>query len=195
MPDDPSPSTFDPREVVAFREFRSMQVPALLSTSEHLSHLLTTSTTPYTPNDIKTVVHLHEHIVKHITRDDVQQTFLVGEAALHGLSGAQLAHMLQCCLHRNTVVRILPGLPWRAAGLRALVVMSFADKPDLAFPQSPTHSGWLRKPADVSRFNEIFDQLAAHALSEFDSRAYIQTRLGELSTALHRNPDDTRKAS
>jgi hypothetical protein len=91
MPDDPSSSTFDPREVVAFREFRSMQVPALLSTSEHLSHLLTTSTTPYTQNDIKAVVGLHEHVVKHIARDDVQQTFLVGEAALHGLSGPQLA--------------------------------------------------------------------------------------------------------
>jgi hypothetical protein len=47
----------------------------------------------------------------------------------------------------------------------------------------------------VTRFNEVFDQLAAHALSEFDSRAYIRTRLGELSTALHRNPHDTRKAS
>ncbi|GAB3901305.1 hypothetical protein GCM10029964_089910 [Kibdelosporangium lantanae] len=184
------PLAFDPRDVVAVREFRATQVPAFLSTSDHLHHLLTTPANRHSPAEIEAALHRRQELVTRIARDDVRQTYLIGEPALHELDGPQLARILQRCVRRNVVVRVLPEHPQPYTNLAALTMFSFADRPDWAFPQLPTASAFVQQPAEVAMYSNIFDNLATHALSEIDSRAYVQTKLGEVSTATHRDPDE-----
>lgn len=162
-------------EAAGVRNYESMFIPGLLQTEEYARAVIRGVLPMASRQEIEDRVQARLERQQVLTKDDPLKLWaIVDEAALRRMVGgaevmqAQLRHLLDVTAGPHITLQVIPFGAGAHAGMPgAFVVMYFADPMDTDLIHIDSMAGdlFLESDADISRYNLMFDNLRAVALS------------------------------
>jgi len=170
-------------EAAGVRNYESLFIPGLLQTEECARAVIRGVLPMASQQEVADLVQARIERQQVLTKDSPLKLWaIVDEAALHRLVGGaevmqkQLRHLLDVTSNPHITVQVIPFSAGAHAGMPgAFVVMDFADPMDSDLIHIDSMAGdlFLESDADISRYNFIFDNLRAIALSPDTSAKQI----------------------
>ena len=167
---------------VAFMYYHSTTIPGLLQTAEYARAVHDVVVPKLPPERIDELVEVRMTRQRRLLEDDPPHfTAVLDEAALHRVVGglevmaAQLDKVLQMSALPKVVIQVLPY----DAGAHAAMESNFtiielpAPTPDVVFVEGLIGSVYLDRAQDLDRYQAVFKQLQAIALSPQDTANLI----------------------
>jgi transcriptional regulator with XRE-family HTH domain len=164
-------------------------IPELLQTEDYARAVIRSGMMNSPREDVERQVALRMARRPAIARDNPPKIWaLLDEAALRRQVGGafvlrlQLEHLLAQAALPNVAVQVIPfgGGAHPAMG-RPFIILGFPERADtdVVYLEDLTRALYLEDPADVDRYNALFDHLRATALSPDDSSLLITSILQE----------------
>ncbi|MGQ0772969.1 MAG: helix-turn-helix domain-containing protein [Pseudonocardiales bacterium] len=170
-------------EAAGVRNYESMFIPGLLQTEDYARAVIRGVLPMASPQKIDDRVQARIERQQVLTKDSPLKLWaIVDEAALRRLVGgaevmrAQLRHLLDSTSSPHITFQVIPYGAGAHAGMPgAFVVMDFTDPMDTDLIHIDSMAGdlFLESDADIKRYNFIFDNLRAIALSPDSSATQI----------------------
>jgi transcriptional regulator with XRE-family HTH domain len=165
-------------------------IPGLLQTEEYARTMIRSGTMNGNLADVDRMVALRMARQPALTRNDPPMLWtVVDEAALRRRVGgtelmrSQLEHVLELSSLKNVAMQVIPfGAGAHPAMGRPFVILVFPERidPDVVYLEDLTSALYLEDVDEVDRYNVLFNQLRATALSFDDSAALVTSVLKDL---------------
>lgn len=181
------------REAVRERELAPSVIPGLLQTQGYAQALIDGAHRFYEPTTRK-----KDLIAARMKRqkplegsDPLQFHALIDEAAIWRVVGGagvhreQLTQVLAAAERPNITVQVIPFGAGAYGSMNGSCVIIDYPEPDAVsnvYLEYPTGGAWVENAEDVSRFDAMFEDVAAVALSPADTADLIQRQIQTLAT-------------
>ncbi|WP_308015954.1 DUF5753 domain-containing protein [Nonomuraea cavernae] len=163
-------------------------IPGLLQTADYYRAYLATQPTSYSAAEIDRKIAFRMARQERMLQDETRKlSFVLNEASLRWAAAAasagpqaQLKRLIELSQLPHLTLRILPfGAAMHAGMGGGFVILSFTPPdPDVVYIENEVSGLYLEEPADIDRYNLVYDHIAAKALNPGQSRSFI-AKLGK----------------
>jgi transcriptional regulator with XRE-family HTH domain len=172
----------------SIRSFDTQWVPGLLQTEDYAAAVIQLD--GYTPAEAKRRVHLRKERQRRFAAGGLQLWAIIDEMALRRPVGnqvarrAQMHHLLEISDRPGLTIQICPlltGASYAAPGSFRILKFGTDDLPDIVYVEQLTTALYLDKRADVDRYTQAMDQIAASSTTSEQTTEIIQSVIRELA--------------
>ncbi|MFC4009274.1 helix-turn-helix domain-containing protein [Nonomuraea purpurea] len=163
-------------------------IPGLLQTADYYRAYLATQPTSFSAAEIDRKIAFRMARQERMLQDETRKlSFVLNEASLRWVAAAastgpqaQLKRLIELSQLPHLTLQILPFDAAMHAGMGGgFVILSFTSPdPDVVYIENEVSGLYLEEPADVDRYNLVYDHLIAKALNPGQSRSFI-AKLGK----------------
>src|SRR5271165_727921 len=174
----------------SIRSFDAQFVPGLLQTEDYSTAVIQLGA--YSAQDTDRLVYLRKERQRRFASGGLRLWAVIDEMALRrpiggpALRRAQLEHLLEIADRPGLTIQVCPvltGASYAAPGSFSILQFATDDLPDVVYVEQLTSALYLDKRADVDRYTEAMDQIAASSTTPEQTTDLIRSMLGELEGA------------
>jgi len=174
----------------SIRSFDAQFVPGLLQTEDYAAAVIQLGA--YSRAETHRLVYLRKERQRRFASGGLRLWAVIDEAALRrpiggpALRRAQLEHLLEIADRPGLTIQVCPvltGASYAAPGSFSILQFATDDLPDVVYVEQLTSALYLDKRADVDRYTEAMDQIAASSTTPEQTTDLIRSMLGELEGA------------
>jgi transcriptional regulator with XRE-family HTH domain len=171
----------------SIRSFDAQFVPGLLQTEDYAAAVIQLGA--YSREDAHRLVYLRKERQRRFTSGGLRLRAVIDEVALRrpvgtpSLMRAQLQHLLDISNRPGLAIQVCPfrtGASYAAPGSFSILQFATEDLPDIVYVEQLTSALYLDKRADVDRYTEAMDQIAATSTTPEQTTDLIGVMLAEL---------------
>ena len=171
----------------SIRSFDAQFVPGLLQTEDYAAAVIRLGA--YSPEDAHRMVYLRKERQRRFTSGGLRLWAVIDEVALRrpvgspALMRGQLQHLLDISNRPALTIQVCPfltGASYAAPGSFSILQFATDDLSDIVYAEQLTSALYLDKRADVDRYTEAMDQIAATSTTPEQTTDLIRSMLGEL---------------
>ncbi len=171
----------------SIRSFDAQFVPGLLQTEDYAAAVIQLGA--YSPEDTHRMVYLRKERQRRFTSGGLRLRAVIDEMALRrpvgtpALMRGQLQHLLDISNRPALTIQVCPfrtGASYAAPGSFSILQFATEDLPDVVYVEQLTSALYLDKRADVGRYTDAMDQIAATSTTPEQTTDLIRSMLGEL---------------
>ena len=172
----------------SIRSFDTQWVPGLLQTEDYAAAIIQLH--GFTPEEAKRRVYLRKERQRRFASGGLQLWAIIDEMALRRPVGnpaarrAQLQHLLEISDQPGLTIQICPlltGASYAAPGSFSILKFATDDLPDIVYVEQLTTALYLDKRADVDRYTQAMDQIAASSTTCEQTTEIVQSVIRELA--------------
>jgi len=172
----------------SIRSFDTQWVPGLLQTEEYAAAIIQLD--GFTPEEAKRRVYLRKERQRRFASGGLQLWAIIDEMALRrpvdnpAARRAQLQHLLEISDQPGLTIQICPlltGASYAAPGSFSILKFATDDLPDIVYVEQLTTALYLDKRADVDRYTQAMDQIAASSTTCEQTTEILQSVIRELA--------------
>ncbi len=171
----------------SIRSFDAQFVPGLLQTEDYASAVIQLGA--YSRAETHRLVYLRKERQRRFASGSLRLWAVIDEVALRrpvgtaALRHAQLEHLLDISNRPGLTIQVCPfltGASYAVPGSFSILQFATDDLPDVVYVEQLTSALYLDKRADVDRYTEAMDQIAATSTTPEQTTDFIRSMLGEL---------------
>jgi transcriptional regulator with XRE-family HTH domain len=171
----------------SIRSFDAQFVPGLLQTEDYAAAVIKLGA--YSSEDTHRMVYLRKERQRRFTSGGLRLRAVIDEMALRrpvgtpALMRGQLQHLLDIVDRPALTIQVCPfrtGASYAAPGSFSILQFATDDLPDVVYVEQLTSAVYLDKRADVDRYVDAMDQIAATSTTPEQTTDLIRSMLGEL---------------
>jgi transcriptional regulator with XRE-family HTH domain len=171
----------------SIRSFDAQFVPGLLQTEDYAAAVIQLGA--YSREDTHRMVYLRKERQRRFTSGGLRLRAVIDEMALRrpvgtpALMRRQLQHLLDISHRPALTIQVCPfrtGASYAAPGSFSILQFATEDLPDVVYVEQLTSALYLDKRADVDRYTDAMDQIAATSTTPEQTTDLIRSMLGEL---------------
>jgi len=172
----------------SIRSFDAQFVPGLLQTADYAAAVIQLH--GYTPAEAKRRVYLRKERQRRFASGALRLWAVIDEMALRRPVGnraarrAQLEHLIEISDQPGLTIQICPlltGASYAAPGGFSILTFAPDDLPDIVYVEQLTSALYLDKRADVDRYTQAMDRIAASSTTREQTTEIIQSVIAELA--------------
>src|SRR5215469_7095440 len=172
----------------SIRSFDTQWVPGLLQTEDYAAAIIQLH--GFTPEEAKRRVYLRKERQRRFASGGLQLWAIIDEMALRrpvdnpAARRAQLQHLLEISDQPGLTIQICPlltGASYAAPGSFSILKFATDDLPDIVYVEQLTTALYLDKRADVDRYTQAMDQIAASSTTREQTTEIVQSVIRELA--------------
>jgi transcriptional regulator with XRE-family HTH domain len=174
----------------SIRSFDTQFVPGLLQTEDYAAAVIQLGA--YSRAEILQLVYLRKERQRRFASGGLRLAAIIDEIALRRPVGsppvrqAQLEHLLEVSGRPGISIQVCPfrtGASYAAPGSFSILKFAADDLPDIVYVEQLTSALYLDKRADVDRYAQAMDQIAASSTTPDETTETIRAMLAELEAA------------
>jgi transcriptional regulator with XRE-family HTH domain len=171
----------------SIRSFDAQFVPGLLQTEDYAAAVIQLGAFSRAETDRR--VYLRKERQRRLARGGLRLRAIIDEVALRrpigtpALRRAQLRYLLEIFDRPGLTIQVCPfatGASYAAPGSFSILTFASDDVPDVVYLEQLTSALYLDKRADVHRYNEAMDEIAATSTTPKQTTDIIETMIAEL---------------
>jgi transcriptional regulator with XRE-family HTH domain len=171
----------------SIRSFDAQFVPGLLQTEDYAAAVIQLGA--YSRAETHRLVYLRKERQRRFTAGGLRLRAVIDEVALRRPIGspairrAQLDHLLAVAKRPGLTIQVCPfatGASYAAPGSFSILQFAAEDLPDVVYVEQLTSALYLDKRADIDRYTEAMDQIAATSTTPEQTTDLICSMIGEL---------------
>jgi transcriptional regulator with XRE-family HTH domain len=172
----------------SIRTFDAQFVPGLLQTADYAAAVIQLD--GYTGAEAKRRVYLRKERQRRFAAGALRLWAVIDEMALRRPVGnraarrAQLQHLIEISDQPGLTIQVCPlltGASYAAPGGFSILKFGTDDLPDIVYVEQLTTALYLDKRADVDRYTQAMDQIAASSTTREQTTEIIQSVIDELT--------------
>jgi transcriptional regulator with XRE-family HTH domain len=172
----------------SIRSFDTQFVPGLLQTEDYAAAVIQLD--GYTSAEADRRVYLRKERQRRFAAGGLRLWAIIDEVALRRPVGSnavrhgQLRHLLEISGRPGLTIQICPlltGMSYAAPGSFSILKFATDDLPDIVYAEQLTTALYLDKRADVDRYTQAMDQIAASSTTSEQTTEIIQSVIEELT--------------
>ncbi len=171
----------------SIRSFDAQFVPGLLQTEDYAAGVIQLGA--YSRAETHRLVYLRKERQRRFAASGLRLSAVIDEVALRrpigspALRRAQLDHLLGISNRPGLTIQVCPfrtGASYAAPGSFSILRFAAEDLPDIVYVEQLTSALYLDKRADVGRYAEVMDQIAATSTTPEQTTDLISSMIDEL---------------
>jgi transcriptional regulator with XRE-family HTH domain len=171
----------------SIRSFDAQFVPGLLQTEDYAAAVIQLGA--YSRAEAHRLVYLRKERQRRFAAGGLRLLAVIDEVALRrpigspALRRAQLDHLLGIADRPGLTIQVCPfrtGASYAAPGSFSILRFAAEDLPDVVYVEQLTSALYLDKRADVDRYTEAMDQIAATSTTSAQTTDLISSMIDEL---------------
>ena len=171
----------------SIRSFDAQFVPGLLQTEDYAAAVIQLGA--YSRAETHRLVYLRKERQRRFAAGGLRLRAVIDEVALRrpigtpALRQAQLDHLLAASSRPGLTIQVCPfltGASYAAPGSFSILQFAAEDLPDVVYVEQLTSALYLDKRADIDRYTDAMNQIAATSTTAEQTTDLIRSMIGEL---------------